>query len=84
MMTAMKLKTGTLAIALTMTFGFYVFQSYDKGDVKGAFPYPAPGERAFAGHAVAAVGYDDPGRRRLDDGRRIHMVADFPGSAKAQ
>ncbi|MBZ5687968.1 MAG: cysteine protease [Acidobacteriia bacterium] len=48
-----------LAAGIPSMFGFYVFPSYDKGDVKGAFPYPAPGERAFAGHAVAAVGYDD-------------------------
>lgn len=48
-----------LAAGIPSMFGFYVFPSYSQGDVKGAFPYPAPGEKAFAGHAVVAVGYDN-------------------------
>jgi C1A family cysteine protease len=48
-----------LAASVPIIFGFYVFPSYTQADVKGAFPYPAPGERAFAGHAIVAVGYDD-------------------------
>lgn len=48
-----------LAAYVPSMFGFYVFPSYAQGDVKGSFPYPAPGEKAFAGHAVVAVGYDD-------------------------
>lgn len=48
-----------LAAGIPSMLGFYVFPSYRQGDVKGSFPYPAPGEQAFAGHAVAAVGYDD-------------------------
>ena len=48
-----------LAAYIPAVFGFYVFPSYTQADVEGAFPYPTPGERAFAGHAVVAVGYDD-------------------------
>jgi len=48
-----------LAAYIPIIFGFYVFPSYTQGDVKGSFPYPAPGEQSFAGHAVVAVGYDD-------------------------
>jgi C1A family cysteine protease len=48
-----------LAAGIPSMFGFYVFPSYNQGNVKGAFPYPASGEKAFAGHAVVAVGYDD-------------------------
>ena len=48
-----------LAAYIPSMFGFYVFPSYTQADVKGAFPYPAPGEKAFAGHAIVAVGYDD-------------------------
>ncbi|HZQ70601.1 MAG TPA: C1 family peptidase [Terriglobales bacterium] len=48
-----------LGAGIPVMFGFYVFPSYTQTDVLGAFPYPTPGERAFAGHAVVAVGYDD-------------------------
>lgn len=48
-----------IAAYIPVIFGFWVFPSYTQGDVKGAFPYPGPGEKAFAGHAVLAVGYDD-------------------------
>jgi C1A family cysteine protease len=48
-----------LACGVPAVFGFYVFPSYKATNVIGAFPYPSDGERAFAGHAVAAVGYDD-------------------------
>ncbi len=48
-----------LAAGIPSIFGFYVFPSYAQADVKGAFPYPTPGERAFAGHAVVAMGFDD-------------------------
>jgi len=48
-----------LAYNIPTMFGFWVFPSYTQGDVKGAFPFPAPGEKAFAGHAVVAVGYND-------------------------
>jgi len=48
-----------LSYGVPLMFGFYVFPSYTATNVIGAFPYPCPGERAFAGHAVVAVGYDD-------------------------
>ncbi len=42
-------------------FGFTVYyssyiQSFTNG---GRFPFPAPSDRAFAGHAIAVAGYDD-------------------------
>jgi C1A family cysteine protease len=40
-------------------FGFWGYPSSFSGDVKGAFPFPDPGEPAQWGHAVVAVGYDD-------------------------
>lgn len=48
-----------LAAKVPSMFGFYVFPSYQKTDVPGAFPFPGPRERAIGGHAVVAVGYDD-------------------------
>ncbi len=48
-----------LAAGIPAMFGFFGFPSCNQADVKGAFPYPAPGERAIWGHAVDAVGYDD-------------------------
>lgn len=48
-----------LSFGIPTMFGFWVFPSYVQADVKGAFPYPAVQERAFAGHAVVAVGYND-------------------------
>jgi len=48
-----------LSYNIPAMFGFWVFPSYAHGDVKGSFPFPAPGEQAFAGHAIVAVGYDD-------------------------
>lgn len=48
-----------LAVGIPAMFGFHGFPSCNETDVKGAFPYPAPGEKAIWGHAVVAVGYDD-------------------------
>jgi len=48
-----------LAAQIPSMFGFYVFPSFNQADVKGGIPFPSPGERAVAGHAVVAVGYDD-------------------------
>jgi C1A family cysteine protease len=48
-----------LAAKVTFMFGFYVFPTTMQGDVKGAFAFPGPNERAYAGHAIVAVGYDD-------------------------
>lgn len=48
-----------LAAGIPSMFGFYGFPSSESGDVRGAFPYPCPNERAIWGHAIVAVGYDD-------------------------
>jgi C1A family cysteine protease len=48
-----------IAYGFPSMFGFYGFGSSNYGDVKGAFPFPCPGEHAIWGHAVVAVGYDD-------------------------
>jgi C1A family cysteine protease len=50
---------GYLASGVPSMFGFFGFPSADSGDVRGSFPFPAQGEAASWGHAVAAVGYDD-------------------------
>jgi len=48
-----------LSYGIPTMFGFWVFPSYNQADVKGAFPFPTTGEKAFAGHAIVTVGYDD-------------------------
>jgi C1A family cysteine protease len=48
-----------LAAGFPSMFGFWVFPSYTRGDVKGSFPFPGAREQAIGGHAVDAVGYDD-------------------------
>lgn len=48
-----------LAAGLPSMFGFYGFPSWNSADVKGAFPYPGPNEKAIWGHAVATMGFDD-------------------------
>lgn len=48
-----------LAAGIPSMFGFFGFPSASASDVKGAFPYPGPGERAIWGHAIDAIGYDD-------------------------
>jgi len=48
-----------LAAGIPSMFGFFGFPSWNQADVKGAFPYPAPNEKAIWGHAIVAVGYDD-------------------------
>ncbi len=40
-------------------FGFFGFPSNRYTNVRGAFPFPCPGERAIWGHAIVAAGYDD-------------------------
>ncbi len=42
-------------------FGFTVFRSsYNQSMTNGGlFPFPAPSDKAFAGHAIAVAGYDD-------------------------
>jgi len=48
-----------IATGIPSMFGFYVFPSFQSSNIKGAIPYPSPGEQAEGGHAVVAVGYDD-------------------------
>lgn len=48
-----------LAAGVPAIFGFYGFPSYEKSDVPGGIPYPAPQEQAEWGHAIMAVGFDD-------------------------
>lgn len=48
-----------LAAGIPSMFGFYGFPSANQADVKGAFPFPCPGEQAQWGHAIVACGYDD-------------------------
>ncbi|HZY70545.1 MAG TPA: C1 family peptidase [Thermoplasmata archaeon] len=46
-------------------FGFTVYQSFESAAVakSGVVPLPGPGEAVVGGHAVVAVGYDDPSQR---------------------
>lgn len=50
-----------LANGLPAMFGFTVFSSYTQATAanKGAFPFPATGEKVLGGHAVVAIGYND-------------------------
>jgi C1A family cysteine protease len=48
-----------LAAGLPAMFGFTVYSSYTQAAATGAFPFPAPGEKAVGGHAIVAAGYDD-------------------------
>ena len=48
-----------LAAGIPSMFGFWGFNSFDKGDTPGAIPYPLDNEKAQWGHAIVAVGYDD-------------------------
>jgi C1A family cysteine protease len=48
-----------LAHHIPSMFGFWGFPSSNLSNVKGGIPYPASGEKAIWGHAVAAVGYND-------------------------
>jgi C1A family cysteine protease len=45
--------------------GFSVYESFESSDVAegGRVPMPGPGESLLGGHAVVAVGYDEPQRR---------------------
>jgi C1A family cysteine protease len=59
--TASQLK-GCLASGYPFVFGFGVYESFETPDVAktGVVPMPAPTERQLGGHAVMAVGYDEP------------------------
>lgn len=48
-----------LNYAIPSMFGFWVFPSFNHSNVPGGVPFPASGERAIAGHAIVAAGYDD-------------------------
>jgi C1A family cysteine protease len=40
-------------------FGFTVYTCIWQAGTTGLIPFPAPGDTAFAGHAIAVAGYDD-------------------------
>jgi C1A family cysteine protease len=56
---------GCLADGFPFVFGFSVYESFESRGVAktGEVPLPGPREALLGGHAVAAVGYDDPRRR---------------------
>jgi C1A family cysteine protease len=56
---------GCLAAGYPFVFGFTVYESFESASVAktGIVPYPASGEKVLGGHAVLAVGYDDPSQR---------------------
>jgi C1A family cysteine protease len=53
---------GCLATGYPFVFGFTVYEGFESPKVAktGHAPMPKPDERALGGHAVMAVGYDDP------------------------
>lgn len=56
-----------LASGYPFIFGFTVYESFESLIVAqtGHAPMPGPSERAVGGHAVVAVGYDDPSQTFL-------------------
>jgi C1A family cysteine protease len=54
-----------LAAGFPWVFGFTVYQSFESPAAasSGVVPMPAPNEKVLGGHAVLAVGYDDPSAR---------------------
>jgi C1A family cysteine protease len=56
---------GCLASGYPFVFGFSVYDSFESSEVAktGVVPMPKPKERQLGGHAVLAVGYDDPTSR---------------------
>lgn len=56
---------GCLASGYPFVFGFGVYESFETPEVAktGVVPMPAPTERQLGGHAVMAVGYDEPTQR---------------------
>jgi C1A family cysteine protease len=53
---------GCLASGFPFVFGFTVYESFESQEVaaSGVVPMPKPAEQVLGGHAVMAVGYDDP------------------------
>lgn len=56
---------GCLAAGYPFVFGFSVYTSFESEAVavSGRVPLPKPSEKMVGGHAVLAVGYDNPARR---------------------
>ncbi|MGC2270214.1 MAG: hypothetical protein WA608_25755 [Candidatus Acidiferrales bacterium] len=56
---------GCLASGCPFVFGFTVYESFESPQVAqtGVAPMPAAGEKVLGGHAVLALGYDDPSQR---------------------
>jgi C1A family cysteine protease len=56
---------GCLADGYPFVFGFSVYESFESSAVAktGEVPLPGAGEALLGGHAVVAVGYDDPTQR---------------------
>lgn len=56
---------GCLASGFPFVFGFTVYDSFESPKVAqtGVVPLPGPGEQVLGGHAVVAVGYDEPSHR---------------------
>jgi C1A family cysteine protease len=54
-----------LASGFPFVFGFTVYESFESNAVAttGVVQMPAAGESVLGGHAVLAVGYDDPSKR---------------------
>jgi C1A family cysteine protease len=54
-----------LAEGFAFIFGFTVYESFEGSEVakSGILNLPAKGEKLRCGHAVVAVGYDDPSER---------------------
>jgi C1A family cysteine protease len=56
---------GCLASGYPFVFGFTVYEAFESDEVAktGVVPMPGPNEQTLGGHAVLAVGYDDPSQR---------------------
>lgn len=56
---------GCLASGFPFVFGFTVYDSFESQDVAntGVMPMPTSSEKVLGGHAVLAVGYDEPTQR---------------------
>ena len=75
-----------LAEGYPFVFGMSVYESFESAAVArtGVVPMPKKGERMVGGHAVMAVGYDQPKKRLLvrnswgtDWGQKGYFVLPF-------
>lgn len=71
-----------LASGLPVAFGMTVYESFESAKVEqtGVVPMPKDSEQILGGHAILAVGYDDPTRRlicRNSWGARWGMAGNF-------